>query len=231
MSMKHMVRTLGLALVAVLAVGALSVATASAALPEFKATSFPVTFTAVNEEVPKLHSSVLGEKNIECKTSSSAGEVQNSKEVGKITVTYKECKEEGTSNACTTSGHSSGEIATNVLKGRIGYVLPKSGKITGVELEPASGTVFAAFTCTGAANNVTVEGCTIGEATPLNVISTEGHLTFAESSKKQLYTEIEGGVHKPCEQTVTASIFKVKGPGWITDKEKETFAASIELKA
>ena len=226
---------IGMALVAAMAVMAVTVASASAALPEFKTAAFPVTFTSENTLPlePTLHSSVLGEKNVSCQMSKDSGEIASAKLVSKVAVTYTGCKEEGTSNPCTTTGQGTGTIVTKILKGRVGYLLPKSGVRSGIELEPAAGTVFAEFTCTGFAGKVTVEGCTIGEATPLNVSQKTGELTFVENAAKnaQLFVEIEGGLHKPCEQTVTASALKIKGKGWIMDKEVETFAANVELKA
>jgi hypothetical protein len=235
-----MIRTLGLALVAALAVSAVAVATSSAALPEFKATKFPVTFTSKNKAgvEPVLKSLVLNntvEENIKCKTSADKGEIGTATSVKKISVEYTECREaKAEINKCTSTGQAQGVIKTALVQGRIGYTLPLEGKKVGVELEPEAGAVFAEFNCTGVAGAVKVEGCTIGEATPTNVKSNKGTLTFAENAGKtaQLYTAIEGGVHKPCELNVHAGFFELgEGKSWLSDVEEEAFVEEIELKA
>lgn len=224
-------RTLGLALVAVFAMSAVAASAASATLPEFGSSSgFPVKFTSHNKTgvEPKLHSTTaLGAHNVACKESKDKGEVLNSKEVGKIKVEYKGCVEEGTTKKCTTTGEVAGVIVTKELKGRIGYI-SEPAKTVGVELEPVTAPLFAEFTCE-TVGKVKVEGCTIGQAKPVNVPpSTTGELIFKELGGKQEFEEIVGGKNKPCNQKVSAIL---SGKGWITDEEVEEYATAIELKA
>jgi hypothetical protein len=226
--------------VVVLAVVALmstvAAASASAALPEYAATSWPITFTfksAAGVE-PVLAASIL-EHKIVCKASQGKGELDAFKgEVyNHVVFTYTGCREQGVTpeQKCTTSGHSAGEVVTNGLKGTIGYAEGRTGKEVGLELKPESGSVIAEFTCGGSAGKVSVAGCTIGEATPLNVDQNTANLTFAEgASGKQKWTKLEG-VSGSCILTVTASLLKIKGTGWLIDNELETFSSNVELKA
>ncbi|HTA96138.1 MAG TPA: hypothetical protein VK730_00670 [Solirubrobacteraceae bacterium] len=231
--------------VAVLAVVALMstvvVASASAALPEYKATKLSITFTFQNASgvepviasyVPELGS----DRNIVCKASQGKGEFAGFKgEVYKhLVFSYTGCREQGVTpeRKCTSSGHSAGEIVTQRLKGEIGYAEGSSRKNVGLELKPESGSVLAEFTCAGEAEEVTLEGCTVGEATPLNVSQKTGVLAFEEgTSHKQKWTKLEGK-SGGCELKITAAFFKLgKGTSWIMDNELETFSENVELKA
>jgi len=232
-------RIVGLCLVAVMAVSAMAVASASAALPEFVTAHFPVSFSSKNvlPLEPTLHSSVLGGSNVSCLMSVDNGEVTGPMSVAKVQVSYVGCKEEGTANACTTTGAATGTIITEVIDGLIGYVTGGlTAKAVGTELLPekliGGKPIFAEFTCTGAANKVIVEGCTIGQATPINTLQLTGNLIFEElAGGGQKYQSIDGGHNQPCKQTVTASVLKLKGEGWLMDNELETFSAAVELKA
>jgi len=234
------IRIVGLCLMAVMAVSAVAAASSSATLPEFEATGgLPATFTSTNSSnlLPTLHSSVL-ESVVNCTETKDSGEISGATVVSKIKVLYSGCKEGTSSNKCgNETGAASGNILTKELNGRIGYIAGHlTEKLVGTELEPSSGTVFAEFTCEGAAGKVTVEGCTIGEAKPINKLQNTGSLLFWENATLtgQLYTLIDEKTEKtrhPCEQTVTASILKLKGKGWLMDDELETFSKNVILNA
>jgi hypothetical protein len=228
----------GLVAVAAMLVMAVGAATASAAaLPEFKTKAFPVTFTSASvlPLEPTLFSNIegIGQKNVKCKMSSDKGEISSAKEVKKVLVDYTECFEESApTKMCTTAGHTLGLIITKDIMGRTGWITGTSLTKAGIELLPESG-AFAEFTCEGEAEEVTVEGCTIGEATPLGVSQTTGNLLFVANAANtgQLWTEVEEGVNKPCQLKVTAGFFKLgKGTSWIMDNELETFSEAVELK-
>jgi hypothetical protein len=231
--MKSRIGTIGLSVVMVLAVSAMITASASAVKPEFITAGFPVGFTSSNilPVEPSLHTAALGGTEVVCKMAEDEGEVTTVIKFANVKITYTQCQEGGTTNPCTSAGQPMGTVKTKVLRGLIGYVEPMQ-KLVGAELEPESGTVIAEFTCTGGAKTVTVEGCTIGELTPVAAPLAPGILLFEEAAGKQKWVELkEGrGVHKPCELTVTATLLKLKGKGWIVDKEKEVFGAPIEVK-
>ncbi len=236
--MRSKFKTTLVALVAVFAFAAVTTASASAALPEYVTTKLPITFTFKNASgvEPVIAASIL-EHKIVCKASQGTGEFAGFKgEVyHHVVFTYTGCREQGVTpeQKCTTSGHSAGEVVTNGLKGTIGYAEGRTGKEVGLELKPESGSTIAEFTCGGQAGKVSVAGCTIGEATPLNVDQNTANVTFAEgASGKQKWTKLEG-VSGSCILTVTASLLKIKGTGWLIDNELQTFGGGldVELKA
>src|ERR1700729_2855449 len=124
------------ALIAVLACGALTAASASAApnYPEFAVTfggHFPVTLTGTSGALD-FYESTGG--IISCNNSSISGEIINSKEVAKVKLTFSEGMYCSSEYFC--SGHA-GSWETTTLKGRIAYIT-KSSKRVGVLLEPVT---------------------------------------------------------------------------------------------
>jgi hypothetical protein len=221
---------IGLCLMAAMAISAVTVASASAALPEFKTAKFPVKFTAESllPLEPVLHSVVSGTPiNIACTMSKSEGEVTGAKAITKTLVQYTGCSLEGKpTDVCTTSGEPlPGDIMTKVISGEPGYVSVTS--VVGILLKPETGSVFATFKCEGTAlGTITVSNAVIGEAQPLNLSSKTGELIFEENAAKngQKWARFVGG--PLCE----LSVDNVTN-GWLMDRELETFAAPVELKA
>lgn len=232
-----------LCLLAATMTSAVAVASASAALPEFKTTTFPVKFTyeSLLPLEPVLHSEIeltKEEKNIVCKMSTAKGEVVNAKLAGKISVHYTECKEQSApTKKCGNGvgGASSGLIQTKLLHGTIGYVEGgKPAKIVGTERLPEAGTVLEEFTCEGEAEKVTVTGCVIGAVTSINLENTMIDVLFEEKGFGQLYTNFEPGegTHKPCELKVTAGFLGLgKGGSWFMSNELVTLESPVEVKA
>lgn len=230
--MKKHLSVMGAALLAMLALSVVGVASASAeVLPEFKAASFPVHFTSENATgvTPTLLSA--SGKTITCQTSKDTGEIlAGGKEVTAVVVTYTGCKQ-GTSN-CTTGTHATGEIVTKVVAGKTGY-LQKSASPpkAGLELKSTSG-AFAEFKCENESVATSVTGCTIGEALPVNKAQTTGELVWEDNAENtgQLWTAFEGG------SSCTLSAFGLV-KSWLMDREVEHFAnaakeaESVELKA
>jgi hypothetical protein len=236
-----------LALIAVFAFGAVAVASASAALPEFVPAkgTFPVHFTSEGQLplLPRLESLItalgsMSNKNIICLMSKDVGELSGPKEVKKVLVDYTGCSEEKeskeSSSLCYSGSTKNGLIVTNDIMGFIGYITGAGKTKVGVELLPESGKIFAEFTCEGEAKKVKVEGCLVGEASPLNVSQTTGTLLFLANATDTAaeYEEIEGGIFKPCKLTTHAGLFEAgEGPSWNMDNETETFSEAVELKA
>lgn len=235
MAIRH-IKTPGLTLVLTMALGAAAVPPASAALPEFKGTTIPDSFTSASAVEPKLDSFITltsTEDNILCKAAKGKGEIFNSTSVKKVEVEDTGCVEEGTTNKCGNKpGATSGTITTKVLDGTVGYV-EKATKKVGLALRPETGgEPFAKFNCEGEAEEVTVKGCTVGEITPINTSSSKGTLTSVKkgTAHEQQWTKLEGGEN--CTLEVEAGFFKLgSGPSWTVDTEEESFTAAIELKA
>jgi hypothetical protein len=89
---------------------------------------------------------------IECESEHNAGEAKGLKEAANISVKFHGCKIFG-SLPCQ-NGSEPGEIATNTLKGSLGYI-NKAKKEVGVLLEPATKKgAFAQFGCGGVITTV-----------------------------------------------------------------------------
>ena len=174
--MKRKIGSMALSLVAVLLLGGIAAASASAATFEAKP-SFPVKFTATGG--PGLLQTVKP-RHVSCVESTATGEVSGSGAVSGVKVTYKGCFAEGIKPLeCNSAGAASGEIKTNAIKGSPVDIDAKHTK-AGILLEP-EGTVFAEFNCKlGAAVNETikVEGSIIAKVkdTDLNKFTKELHL-------------------------------------------------------
>jgi hypothetical protein len=84
---------------------------------------------------------------VECESEHNAGDAKGSKEVANVSVKFRGCKLFG-SLPCS-NGTEPGEIATNTLKGSLGYI-NKAKKEVGVLLTPAKAKgAFAQFICGG----------------------------------------------------------------------------------
>lgn len=180
---------IGLALVAMLLLGAVSAGTASAA--EFAASpSFPVKFSG--EGSVGLLETKAG-RSVTCAEGEASGEVGSSTSASAVVV-FKGCHAEHLPLlACTSAGRASGEIATSAMKGTP-VNLTKSE--VGILLQPASGEVMAEFKCSLGIVNETliVRGSVIGKVPngELNQPRSELHLEFKALKGIQEYTTYEG---------------------------------------
>ncbi len=86
--------------------------------------------------------------SVYCEEETNTGETVGKNEVANIHVSFKGCTIEGGA-PCKSAGASEGEINTNTLKGKLGWI-NKGAKEVGVLLEPvAKHGRFAVFTCFG----------------------------------------------------------------------------------
>lgn len=191
---------LGLALVAMLLLGALTAGTASAA--KFESTGgFPVGFTAKGGV--GLLETKTG-KSVTCTSGEAAGEVQGATAVGGITVQFKGCfAERLTMQAlpCTSAGATNtGEIWTNTIVGKPVNLDPLKVQV-GLLLEASGGGAFAEFTCKSTKEQfpveeeLTVTGELIGQfrTTQLNEFRKTMNLEFVQAGGTQAWTQLEAG--------------------------------------
>lgn len=233
MSVKHLFKTLGLALVAVLALSAVAVASASAGKPEYLMKSSKVTFTSSGAKATLETES--GAKVV-CSANSGSGEITGAKSSAKVSLTFTGCKENSeTGPACTTEGDAEGTIKTKSLKGLLAYTYPSKttaeGRETGNVLSAESGEVMSEFKCSGVP--FTVSGSVIGVVTPLNKSVTSGTMTFRQKAGKQEPSEYEAeGSGKGTSALMTTTIF---GFAPSTSGEEATgsvkFAEAVEVMA
>jgi hypothetical protein len=125
------------AFVAVLAIGVVMSASASAALPEFvpgAKESFPATFTTTAG--PSTWS-LPGENSWSCSSIAGAGTISSAKSVTSTTLDFKGCGFErlGSKIWCTSPGAEKGEIRTTASEGTLVYT-SKAAKTVGILFKP-----------------------------------------------------------------------------------------------
>jgi hypothetical protein len=186
---KSACRTVLVALVAACALAALSVASASAALPEFRGIEggkHPVAFTGKSGHV--TINFVGG--SVSCWSSSISGTIINPKEVAKVVVKFGE----GTCAGYTfcVQGGKLGAWQTKELKGRIAYLSKsKEGNRIGLLLEPVA-PPFAKCDRPLGVGVEQVVGSIIAEITPTNESTTSLSLGYQTSERHQRWTHFEG---------------------------------------
>ncbi len=184
--MKRM-RLIGLALVALFAMGALASASASAALPEFSPAK-GVTLTGTSGKA--VLETLGGGTKVECSGGSSGGEITGEKTVSKVKITFTGCKSAGF--ACTSGSDPSGTLLTNELTGTLGYI-SKANKEVGILFKPTTGKEFIEFNCVGGIVKVKVLGLLICPITPVNLVVKEYTLKCEQKEGDQKPTKFEGG--------------------------------------
>jgi hypothetical protein len=212
--MKHINVVLGLAVMAVLALSAFAVSSASAAAPELFRAGKPGSLVLGEIKGKSSGSTTLESKNgtkVTCeKAESKGGEATNTKEIAKTTVKFNGCKESLFGGKCNTAKLAAGEILTAELTGKIGFE-PKSTTEVDLELKPAktedkeggkevlegSNGAFAVFECTGGLAKIEARGAVIGmlgkgqlgkSTKSLNLLYEKG-----ASAGLQELTSMEGG--------------------------------------
>jgi len=103
--------------------------------------------------------STSSDATVECQSEQASGEAVGTDEVADVAVRFKGCSAFG--EPATSPGLPAGEIETNTLKGRLGYI-NKSSHEVGVLLEPTAGGLFAEFSVLG---GVAMVGVGVGNAT------------------------------------------------------------------
>jgi hypothetical protein len=156
-----------------------------------------------------------------CTSSVGAGVVTTSTLFSSIGIVYSGCEVDGIS-ACTSPGASSGEVTTKTLHGALRYISAPS-KTVGLEISPTTGTLVSEFSCLGGLVKGKLEGCVIGQVTPINTVTTTLEVTFNSRSDIQEYTKTEGGP--------TCELAAFGGKVAYSNVEVLTFAKSIEIKA
>ena len=91
---------------------------------------------------------------VSCTTATIVGSISGAKGLSGVAIRFTGCAT--TAGACTTAGHSTGEIATSALEGTLGWESKARGKML-IALSPASGP-FATYACAGATGTTTLSG-------------------------------------------------------------------------
>ena len=214
--MRNAIRATMLALVAVFALGVVSVATASAAELE----QIPSTgrFTVRSEASTfETHS----KERISCKRDSGEGELTGVK-TDRSKVTFEECT--GPLNVkCTSSGAKTGNIETEINSELVW--LSKSGLKAGEKLALAK---ELSISCS--IIKIKVRGATLCPVEPVNVRTTTVKLVCRQSGGKQEFTEYEnekGEKFKAITESSKGGAFEESG---LASTETLTFSEPGEIR-
>jgi hypothetical protein len=220
------IKTMGLLLVAVCALGALVATSALAsATPEFytkaavntSSGNIPYTTTSATAF---LEGKTSGLK-VECKTSTGTGEADSATSNAKVITLYKSCEIAGLALPCENKGASTKEIETKSLKGELGAI---TTALPGIRLSPESGTYVAEFECAGGGVLIKAKGSLIGSLTGASgetvaegKLPASAKLTLKATKGVQFYTHFLTG---PSEQlTSVVSEFSSEKGEYVTHEE------------
>jgi hypothetical protein len=185
---KNHLYAMGLAFLAVAALGAGAAASASAAKPEFvlKSGSFPVGFTSTGGAA--TWETTSGE-TLSCTSITDGGAITGTK-TGSVTLTFKGCTTTmfGFPISCKSSGRASGEVQTNLLATHL-YSDNTRSKVL-EDLAPASGSNFAQFECAGL-GTVVWTGQLLGEFPTTNTFLHSTSLIFKQTKGVQAFSAYE----------------------------------------
>lgn len=180
-----------LALIAIFAMS-LVVASAAAALPEFK----PSTKASLTTKSITSGGTLKAAGNtVTCKEETSTGEITGPMEVSNILIHFTGCESfvtESTKCAVNSKGATvgSGLLLTATLHGVLGLVLP--GDLPGLLLLPNSGSVFLTFEKNACTIETKVTGSVAGLIEPFGKGSTKtGKLVFSAPGGKQEIKDID----------------------------------------
>jgi hypothetical protein len=213
--MMQRLKVMGLALVAVFAMSAVVVASASAE-PEFEpkkgAMAFPVKFSSSSTTNKTKLETVKGNL-VSCEGLTSSGEVASARKATNVVVKFKKCSTKVgifTANCEGGTGHGAQEIVTEKLTAKPVYIEGKTSKTVkeekGLDVEPTtSNGKFAEFVC-GGVTTIVVQGLSgkdsvIGRiaAAEVGVFSKTTKITFKETKGVQeptKYEEPAGTLHE-----------------------------------
>jgi hypothetical protein len=218
------IRMIGLALVAVFAMGAVAAASASAEHLEFgkcveqagagtkykDANCLEVSATGKFEWVPLAAGSnvpftatspagklvTVGGEEVNCEKDKAVGHLTGPT-TDLATVTFEGCT--GLLGVkCTTAGQAAGTIVSTPLKSLLVWLKTTPPLEAGLLLEPVTPPTFATFVC-GGVETLTVRGSVLVPLTVLNAMSTTFTLTSNETKGKAAFTEYQ----KTCATTKT----------------------------
>ncbi len=246
-------KSAGLCLVAVLALSAVVVASASATAPEYgrclkvegKVANGGFKDSKCNKEasakngkyewfpgaVKKKQTTSGGKGQLEtvtglevaCSSETSTGEYSGTKEVKNIVVTFEGCQSAGFT--CNTKGSAAGELVTKTLEGVVGFE-NKALKKTALDLFPAGKTgLFIEFGCAGL--QVSVKGSVL---VPVKSDKMEltGPLKYKATHGKQKPEHFEGEPNDVLESAFGSGPYEQSGQTITTTLKNEE---PLELNA
>jgi hypothetical protein len=233
------IKIIGLALVAVFAISAVAVASASAAEPEFVWSGTTGKFTAASEGTTKSILQTVGGSKVECSSNTATGTLKASptKEAEKVFINFKGCT--SALGECQ-SGAVKGEVETKEGMATLGYLnKAATPHQVGLNVQVAGGgavNLIAEFKC--GLVTVKVRNAAIGEISPINAKVKHGckatktclKLIYTEAAGKQKFTKFEGGAVEHLESSFGGA-FEESAEEAHDEVEPEAANGEVEIKA
>lgn len=189
----RLARLSGFALVTILMVGVVAASTALASHHEFRMLPTRGNNFTLKGGISKL-STVSPSAVIACQIESGRGTITSMDTVGKLVVTYHECKLTVPGGTCTVHsvGAPEGSIATNTLKGELGTVkaATEATSKVGMLFRPEELERIWTFAANPCMAESAVLGEVAGEVTPVGVLQETSKIVFGLNAGKQRIKEI-----------------------------------------
>jgi hypothetical protein len=170
----------------------------------------------------------VGKVSMKCHAGTARGEFTGPK-TDIATITFTGCEYGSpTGVPCKTPGAKEGEVLTNTLEGRLGYIsgAGTSTPVVGMRLAPAAGTQFASVDCSGI--NATFTGSVIGTVTnAIDKMTLTTWLKLKASQGKQIPERFEGGA----TSVLTATAGVQAEQAGLTSVETNTNEEPLEVRA
>jgi hypothetical protein len=184
MAMTKRIRTIGLCVLAALALTGLLASTAQAKHQN----TGPIKFTAASTAAPSFEPEGAGE--VACASETATGEITTAVS-GHETDVFTGCATEG--KQCSSAGQPAGTIKTEELATETGYI-NKAGGEAGTDFKAASGEFVAKFDCAGSLPDIymALKESVIGRIEPTNVIATTRESSLKGSLARQEVERFEG---------------------------------------
>lgn len=220
------IKSIGLALTAVVAMSAFAVASASAELPEAVVKGGKEANTAFTVKSEKSKLQAIGGANLTCTEDSGSGKLTGA-QTGEVEIKFTGC-EAALGGKCNTGGAAAGEVAL-VLSMRLVYLNKASKEIAYLFSILHLGTTIE-IKCEKL--TIQLKGSFLIPVSPLNKPQFRYTLVAKQKEGKQepLEYETEGGGKAPNTLEVEVNGAKAEQAGLETT-EKVTFAEEIEFKA
>jgi hypothetical protein len=229
--MRHL-RVLGLALLALFAVGAVASASASAALPQVLVggVASAATFKGTSEPVPKLET--LKGTFVECEKSASTTEIGANGESGTFHVTFSgKCHavRSGVSAECTGLGDTT--KGTILALGTVKFVYDKLGTELGVAAHLTLEPVHFECEAFGVKELVKVSGDLLCLITPINTLTAKSAILCKQTkgdSTELKYWETSEGTEKITSLLTATAEGTAESSGQETHENLVSFVGGVE---
>ena len=156
-----------------------------------------------------------------------SGELSGGSGASSVTIVLSGCAAGKSKHSpkCSSSGAAEGEIGTSTLEGTVGFTNREADNAA-LELLPAEGETFMAFTCGTVATEV--RGAVFGSLSPVNKATASYKLDFAESRGSQRIEGFQEGSREVLEASSAGAPYEQVG---LTDDLKLATEEAVELNS